>query len=124
MIEPSADSPIQTSCIAIDQYAETAPGPFQSCSQSCWRSHRSGSNIVQLPLVVVSRYFVLQIYQTAGVSPSETPNQTREPREQTSFSPKITSLVSGNRRVPAPPPMTMASVLSWRDVLSIVNKEV
>src|SRR5260370_41326615 len=68
--------------------------------------------------------FVLQIYQTAGVSPSETPNQTREPREQTSFSPKITSLVSGNRLVPAPPPMTMASVLSWRDVLSIVNKEV
>ena len=44
---------IQTSCIAIDQYVETAPGPFQSCSQSCWRSHRSGSYIVNLPLVVV-----------------------------------------------------------------------
>src|ERR1700722_5124740 len=30
------------------------------------------------------------------------------------------SLVNGNRRVPAPPPMMMASVSFWKDLLSIV----
>jgi hypothetical protein len=41
------ESPAQTKGIGIDQYAETAPGPFQSCCQSCWRSHKSESSIVR-----------------------------------------------------------------------------
>src|ERR1700686_3966979 len=44
-IEMIGESPAQTKGIGIDTYAETGPGPFQSCSQSCWRSHKSGSSI-------------------------------------------------------------------------------
>ena len=31
----------------LDEYAETAPGPLQSCCQSCRRSHKSGLGIAQ-----------------------------------------------------------------------------
>src|SRR6266436_570365 len=48
--ETIAPSAVQTSCIGIDKYADTAAGPFQSCCQSCWRSHRSGLSIVQVLL--------------------------------------------------------------------------
>src|ERR1700722_17545636 len=44
-VEMIGESPAQTKGIGIDTYAETAPGPFQSCCQSCWRSHKSGSSI-------------------------------------------------------------------------------
>src|ERR1700726_2006578 len=32
------------------------------------------------------------------------------------------SFVKGNRRVPAPPPMTIARVLFWREIASIIRQ--
>ncbi len=44
------ESPAQIKGTGIDKYAETAPGPFQSCCKSCWRSHKSGFSIARYPV--------------------------------------------------------------------------